>query len=181
MSHELRVTNHESLLFLDVVFNAMKSLVQQVPSSEFHKVVTSQLITDLQNQSDQLDNDAVKCLATWQTLVKYYSEDPALITSKDFLGSICLFLHHFKNCQVQHLPKSPQTSYDIHTTEMMECMRQGELAEIRRTLRRNNGPTGSTWRADVDGGGGDNPAILKQSTYGNKLRRKKMFVVLFRP
>jgi hypothetical protein len=143
----------------------LKSLVQQVPSSEdtFHKVVTSQLIVELQNQANQLENDAMKCLATWQTLMKYYSEDPALITSKDFFGSISLFLHHFKKHQVQHLPKSPQASYDIHTTEMMECMRQGELAEIRRTLRRNNGPSGSTRGVDVVGDGGDNSTRFNHS------------------
>jgi hypothetical protein len=122
--------------------DSLSSLAQQVPWSEstFHNVVNSQLIIELQNQADQLNKDALKCLTNWQMLGKYYSEDPALITSKDFFGSICLFLHHFKKFQVQHLPKSPQASYDIHTSEMMECMRQGELAEIRRTLRRNNGP-----------------------------------------
>jgi hypothetical protein len=131
-------------------------LAQQVPLSEdaFHKGITSQLISDLQNNVAQLDCGAMKCLSDWQGLAKYYSEDPTLITPKDFLGTICLFLHHFKTSQAQHAPKSPQVSYDTHTTEMLECMRQGELAEIRRTLRRNNGPaaTGNTWISSFCGG-----------------------------
>jgi hypothetical protein len=127
-------------------------LVQQVPLSEenFHKVMTSQSIMDLQIQSNRLDLEAMKCLSTWQQLIKYYMEN-TVITSTEFFESISLFVRHFKNYQVEHLSKSPQASYDIRTSEMMESMRQGELAENRRTLRRNNKPAGSRWISSVGG------------------------------
>lgn len=108
------------------------------------KVFDTKSIIALQETVGSFDQRVKHCLNQWRLLLRFFAEDPAS-TPADIFGTISRLFDEM-HAEVaflagqQHQSQEFPVELNESTQERFNAMRSGVLAEMRRTLRRNNSP-----------------------------------------
>lgn len=120
----------------------------------FEKFSSDRLVS-LREAADLLYSEAQECDGAWRALAQFHGEDPNQITTIEFFSTIASLLADIQRFRMARRDLATNSEGTLsraslatkrdnlkHDAEhVMDSMRHGELAEMRRTLRKNNRPT----------------------------------------